>query len=94
MRWRNLLSDQCPKCGSKLNLDDGIFRCALYQQKPTGRFDCDFIIMEKRYNEVRSNLSSSKFFMEVAARQNDSDLNNYGRKKMSDDFGDSPFLNV
>jgi hypothetical protein len=82
----------CPKCGSKLNLADDVYRCALYSPNPKGAFECGFIATAKRVREICASLSTSMFFMEVGARDNGDGLNNYGRKK----FGSSgpDFQNV
>jgi len=89
LNWKSLLDDRCPKCGCKIfpDVKIQILKCALYGQG--GRFDCDFTITPERKNEIVKSMGSAAFMKRLESQDNLSDLNNLGRKEVSEDFSDS-----
>jgi len=88
MEWKNLKDGKCPKCG-KMLVQSGLgtgsipaLRCIDTKSKK-----CDFKISEKRLMEIIS--SKKRPHRELSQEERDSELNNYGRQPMSEDFSDS-----
>lgn len=83
MNWSRLKSMKCPKCQGDLSkqANADIFGCSK---------ECGFFITESRFNSLVKSLYAPK----EPARDNLAELNNFGRERMSDDFSDSPHLDI
>jgi len=79
--WKNLLENNCPKCGSKLfyKRDSELWECALYDEEPTSFFGCDFSISIHKIESLKQKIKQNKFFttLEVNTLRDHRDWNNY-----------------
>lgn len=50
IKWRNLLDDQCPQCGSKLNYFDD------RNMKNCTNMDCRFVISKNKFYNICENI--------------------------------------
>ena len=86
MNWRNLQSFLCPKCGAPLDKGEGLLSFD-YVCKSLCGFSCS----NTRFDELVSSMYSPKPRRCGTFESNLSEINNLGRKEVSDDFEDSPF---
>jgi hypothetical protein len=89
MKWSNLKSNTCPKCGSLLEkVGIKYYGCMKRNEDKTG---CPFVIKVERFNELVQNM-----YQNPRAQFNTADnmqaLNNLGHDEVKEDFSDSPFL--
>lgn len=86
MKWKNLKDFKCPSCGGELQhiVPRGI-ECKT----------CPFLISHAKFEKIIADMYKRKetdYLDDPDERL--SELNNYGRKPMSEDFSDSPFLRL
>lgn len=86
MKWINLKDFKCPECSALLNqsLLDSFYRC-------TG---CAFKIDKSKFDSIVADFYSKKSRSLKSDLEKLSEWNNFGRKKVTEDFSDSPHLNV
>ena len=79
MNWRNLLTLNCPACGSKLSIGmlDDAYKCK-----------CEFSISEKRLEEIVKDMQRPRSKRERSIYDNELSLNNFGHAIPSKDFSD------
>lgn len=79
MKWKNLLNDDCPKCGCNLvyKKDSELYECALYDEDPKGHFSCDFSISPPKKAELVRKITTGRMLNEFD-HDNLKDLNNLG----------------
>jgi len=82
MNWKNLKSNGCPKCGEQLTKHD-VARQHICE--------CGYSIGFARFDEIVNSMYGKK--KDYGHIDNGEGLNNWGHKKVSDDFSDSPHLN-
>ena len=85
MKWANLKSMECPKCGDNLIEMPNGYQCQQKQELRDGcatALGCQFFITKQKFDEVVSSLykprQQSTEFMSEDERL--SELNNYGRQ--------------
>lgn len=85
MKWRNLINNRCPRCGSGLiyKADTQLFECALYDEDPKGFFSCDFSISKGKIEVVKQKILTGKYLttLEVNTLRDHRDWNNMGTRK-------------
>lgn len=92
MNWNNLKTMECPKCGDSLVERNESFECEHLHGVREGCATplCDFSIGNKKFDEVVNSLYKPKKFQSGEDRL--SELNNFGRKEITEDFSDSSHL--
>lgn len=82
MNWKNLNNYKCPKCSKVLRYDDmnEMHLCIA----------CDFKISKERFEVVLKDMFTKKKPQSDDERL--SELNNFGRPEVAEDFSDSPAL--
>lgn len=84
MNWPALKNMRCPKCGNALKKSgmlDIMYECI---------GECEFKIGDAKFTQIINDMYKPRKVMTDEQRL--SELNNYGRKKITDDFSDSPYL--
>ena len=81
MNWKNLKNNKCPECTSLLLGRNGCEYACL---------NCGFVISNEKFEKIVNDLYKPKKFQSDDDRL--SELNNLGRKEVTEDFSDSPFL--
>lgn len=89
MNWKALKDGLCPKCGKALK-DSGLWLDSIPALRCPDK-SCDFKISESRFKKIFAPKTKSTAYQSEDERL--SELNNYGRNKVSEDFSDSPHLN-
>jgi hypothetical protein len=87
MNWKALKDSKCPQCG-KLMVDAFIKTNPYY-------CECGFKISQEKFEKIVGDMYKPKTKSTEYQSEDDrlSELNNYGRNKVSEDFSDSPHLN-
>ena len=88
MKWTNLKSVCCPKCGETLQETESGYRCSelVHPNGCATQLGCDFKISKEKFNEVVNNLYNKK--PHHAPEDYLSALNNFGHKEYSQDYSD------
>ena len=86
MNWNNLKSAKCPQCGFNLTHStfDMVYKCMNDACKP------DFKISNEKFESIVNSLYKPQ--KRRTEDENLADLNNLGRKEITEDFSDSHFL--
>ena len=83
MKWSNLKLYKCPNgCGGLFGNDFS---------KTHSCPKCNFRISNEKFNSIVSDQYSKKY---VASKDNLEELNNLGHDKLTEDFSDSPHINL
>lgn len=85
MNWKNLKNYKCPKCNALL-----IFEIKLGNMHSCTK--CDFGISKEKFENIVNDINKPKQRC-VTFEQNMSDLNNFDRPEVAEDFSDSPYKN-
>lgn len=80
MNWTKLKHYKCPDCSATLSKDpyDMTHACTR----------CDFKVSVEKFDQIVGDMLKPKRFQD---KDNLSDLNNFGHRKVTEDFSDSPF---
>lgn len=70
LKWRNLLSDTCPKCGYPLEIKSSLIRCESPEPK------CSFNISQERYQDLKVKMTLIQGDQGRTAEKNQELLNN------------------
>ena len=89
MKWNNLKSVCCPKCGEVLQETDTGYRCGelVHAGGCATPLGCDFKISKMKFDEVVNKLYKPRARYEPQ-EDNLSALNNFGHKEYSKDYSD------
>lgn len=85
MNWKALKNNACPKCESKL------LRTPLSDTYECSENTCTFSVTAQRFDEIINDMYKPKV-RRCGFEDNFSSLNNFGHKKVAEDFSDSKFL--
>ena len=100
MIWSRLKTLECPKCGDYISDVGDFYECnnsyigdIRARDGCATALGCDFKISKVKFDEVVSSLYKPKQRSTEyqTADERLSELNNYGRERVSEDFSDSPF---
>lgn len=86
MKWNNLKSFLCPKCESPLSKTEGILT---FDYECSSK--CGFSCSSTRFDEIVGDMYRQKPRRCGTFEENLSEINNLGRREVSEDFEDSPF---
>ncbi len=81
MKWNNLKNFKCPACSNILDNQVTRYVC----------LSCHYQISKERFDEIVSGMYAPK---KKVFEENLSDLNNLGHDKVTEDFSDSPYLDI
>ena len=84
MNWNNLKNYKCPKCNVLLK-DIGYYHACT-------RSGCIFSINKEKFDSMVGNMNKPKKF--VSEEERTSELNNFDRPIITEDFSDSNFLDL
>lgn len=86
MNWANLKQNQCPQCNAPIK-PDGLLAMQYLCTK------CPFKINHEKYDVIMSDRFKPRYIKAKGMKVEDNllELNNDGRKEVSEDFSDSPF---
>lgn len=90
MNWNNLKNMKCPKCNSILTKGTSFVTCP-------GCKDGGFMCGNEKFDGIVSSLYHSQKTVDMrknAIDENLETLNNFGHKPITQDFSDSPFLDL
>lgn len=89
MKWNNLKSLECPKCGDNLTKTALGYQCGeVVHDNGCATAFCDFKISSAKFDEVVNNLYNKKPRQYATSEDNSSALNNFGHKEYSKDYSD------
>ncbi len=88
MNWNRLKDMMCPSCQGTLIVKKGFFQYYHCSK------NCGFNVSSERFDEILENLYRGKKPSNFIEADNLAALNNFGHREMTEDFSDSPHLNV
>lgn len=86
MNWNALKSFKCPNCNSLLMESGSFYKCSSISKESKAAKFC-FIISKTKFNHIINKKYNKQNYQSEDQRL--SELNNLGRKEVSEDFSDN-----